>query len=211
MLFSTKDHTGQEAAIEQTDQGQGEPQIGGDFILTDQAGNTVSETDFRGRLMLVFFGFTHCPDICPVSVTTLSKVMEQLGSDADQVAPVFITVDPARDTPPVMAEYLANFDKRMVGLTGTPEQIAQVAETYKAYYALREAPVSDAHAEHKEHREHGGHDAHEGREANAAKNYIVDHSGYIYLMDKNGKFMRLFPYNTEAGEITRAVQCALRG
>src|SRR3954467_6564166 len=98
-LWLNKDRTGQQQAMEET-AGQGEAQIGGSFALTDQHGKAVKEADFRGRIMLVFFGFPHCPDICPVTVATLSQMMELLGDKASQVAPVFITVDPERDTPP---------------------------------------------------------------------------------------------------------------
>jgi protein SCO1/2 len=196
MLFATKDRTEQDKTMAET-AGSGVAQVGGDFTLTDQNGKTVHESDFRGRLMLVFFGFTHCPDICPVSTAILSQVMSKLGSKADSVAPLFITVDPKRDTPPVLKAYLAPFDRHMIGLTGTPEQIEQVTHAYKAYAATRETDPS-THEAHEAH-DHDHHD-------NA---YTVDHSGFIYLMGKDGRFIRLFPYNADAGEITRAVLRAL--
>ena len=123
--------------VDQAD-GQGEAAVGGDFTLTNQAGQPVRQADFHGRVMLVFFGFTHCPDICPVTVATLSKAMEQLGAQADQVAPVFITVDPERDTPQVMKDFLSNFDKHMIpAVTGTPDQTKQVTEAYKVCILLK--------------------------------------------------------------------------
>ena len=155
------------------DSEQGEALIGGDFLLTDTTGKAVRDADFRGKIMLVFFGFTHCPDICPVTVATLSKVMEQLGdARAQQVAPIFISVDPERDTPEVLGKFLAGFDKRIIGLTGTPEQVKQAASVYRAYYA-------------------------KSLDVNAAKsaNYSVDHSGFVYVMDKQGKFLKAIPYN----------------
>jgi len=192
-LWMTKDKTDQKQTVENVETTQ-QAQVGGDFALTDQNGKPARDTDFRGRAMLVFFGFTHCPDICPVSVASLSKMMELLGDKADQVAPIFITVDPKRDTPDVMKAYLANFDKRIVGLTGTDEQIRQAAATYKAYYAKSAKP------EQEEHGEHGAHD-----EAGKSE-YNVDHSGYIYLMGKDGKFIQVFPYNVAATDLVAALK-----
>lgn len=211
-LFVTKDRTLQKEAMPQ-DMSSGEAAIGGNFALTDQTGKTVHDTDFRGRLMLVFFGFTHCPDICPVSTATLSQVMGKLGEKADQVAPVFITVDPERDSPSVLKDYLANFDKHMIGLTGTPEQIRQVTELYKAYFAKINVPMdaeaTEDHTADDDHEGHGHDHDHAMHDMHHEENYTVNHSGFIYLMGKDGKFLRLFPYNADVGEITRAVEHAL--
>lgn len=160
--------------------------IGGTFMLTDQNGKTVKDTDFRGKPMLVFFGYTHCPDICPVTVATLSKVMEILGKDADGVAPVFITVDPKRDTPAALKEYLSNFDKRLVGLTGKPKAIQQAADAYKVYFSLHDA-------EHPQ-----------------GKDYAVDHSTIVYMMNKDGSYAAHFPYHAPAQEIADAVKGLLK-
>lgn len=196
-LWITKDRTEQKKELEET-AGQGEALVGGDFTLTDQDGKTVQEADFRGRVMLVFFGFTDCPDICPVTVASLSKMMTLLGDNANQVAPIFITVDPQRDTPEVLKNYLANFDKRIVALTGTPDDIKKVAELYKVYFSKTAMPMDEkASAGHNAH--HGDHD-----ESNA-DDYAVNHSGMIYLMGKDGKYIRLFPYNADAQEIATAV------
>jgi len=170
--------------------GVGEAMIGGNFTLVDQQGKTVKDSDFRGRLMLVFFGFTHCPDICPVSTKTLSDAMGLLGDKADQVAPIFISVDPERDTPPVMKDYFSNFDSRMIALTGDAEQIRQVAGAYKAYYSKHE-PKAESHDE--------GHD-----------HYTVDHSGFIYLMDRDGKYVTHFPYDASAQSIVETVKPLLK-
>lgn len=199
-LWVTQDTRMSDTVVDQT-LGQAEVQIGGPFTLTDQNGNTVQESEFRGRLMLVFFGFTHCPDICPVTVSTLSKTMALLGDKADKVAPIFITVDPARDTPEVMKAYLENFDKRMVGLTGSQEAITKAEEVYKAY-ASKNAPEAAPEAEDGHAHAHG--EAHED-----AKDYTVDHSAYIYLMDKEGKYSKIFPYTTSEQELARAVEHAL--
>jgi len=178
-LWMTQEHTEQKKAVEAAETAASST-IGGSFALTDQTGKILHDTDFRGRVMLVFFGFTNCPDICPVTVATLSKTMELLGDKANQVAPIFITVDPGRDTPAALKSYLANFDKRMVGLTGTDTEIKQVADAYKAYYAKAEAP--------------GG------------KDYGVNHSGYIYLMDKTGKFVTPLAYDTTPQNLATAVK-----
>ena len=108
------------------DSSSGAAAIGGVFNLTNQNGKAVSDADFRGKKSLVFFGFTHCPDICPVAMATITAAMSALGDKADHITPIFITVDPVRDTPQVMKKYLSNFDKRIVGLTGTEEQVKQV-------------------------------------------------------------------------------------
>lgn len=163
--------------------------IGGAFELTDQHGKTVRDTDFKGRIMLVFFGFTHCPDICPITVATLSKLMEMMGSKADQVAPIFITVDPHRDTPQAMKDYLANFDPRLTGLTGSEEKIKQAASAYKAY--------ADMAAHHKKGKAHSG-------------DYGVSHSSILYMMDKDGKYLRHFSYNAPVKELLDAVNAYLK-
>jgi protein SCO1/2 len=182
-LWLTQDRTLQTKLVDDN-AGEGAAQIGGAFTLTDQNGNLVHESDFRGRVMMVFFGFTSCPDICPVAVASMSKAMEILGSKADQVAPIFISVDPERDTPSVLKTYLAPFDKRFVGLTGTPDQIKEVSDLYKAYLAKKDIAPKDG-------------------------TYTVDHSAYIYLMGKDGKYRVIFP-NTASGEdLARALERAL--
>ena len=181
MLVLTGDRTRQGEALPE-DKTQGEALIGGDFTLTDTTGKSVSDADFRGRVMLVFFGFTHCPDICPVTLGTMSKMVGQLDeATAAKLAPVFITVDPERDTADVMKGFLANFDKRIIGLTGTPEQVKQAASAYRAYYAKNVAPGSNDN------------------------NYMVDHSGFIYLMGKDGKFLKAIPYNVAEADLTGLV------
>lgn len=117
------------------DSASGKAAIGGGFTLTDIHGKPVSDTQFRGKHMLVFFGFTRCPMICPTTMATISRAMELLGDKAKDVVPVFISVDSEYDKPEQVKAFLANFDSRIVGLTGTPEQIKTVADEYKAYYA----------------------------------------------------------------------------
>ncbi len=135
--------------------------IGGPFTLTNGEGKTVTEKDFAGRYMLVFFGFTHCPDICPTTLEHIGRTLVALGGDAKAITPVFISVDPERDTPETVSDYAQFYDKRIVGLTGTPEQVAAAAKTYKVYFQKVEL---------------GGGD------------YTIDHSTLIYLMGPDGKF-----------------------
>jgi protein SCO1/2 len=138
--------------------------IGGPFTLVDGTGKTVSDRDFRGRFMLVYFGYTFCPDVCPTTLNAVAGALDALGPKADRLQPLFITVDPGRDTPKVVHDYAAAFSPRIEGLTGTPEQIEKVATEYRVYYAPQ-------------------------RSAGAGDNYTVDHSSIIYLMDQNGHFI----------------------
>jgi protein SCO1/2 len=139
--------------------------IGGPFRLTDQDGRTVTEQDFRGKPLLVFFGFTHCPEVCPTTLFELSEVLRKLGSDADRVHVAFITVDPERDTSKALKDYLSSFDPHMSGLTGDPAAIASVAKEYRVYY--KKVPLDDG-------------------------SYTMDHTAIVYLMDKEGRFVSPF-------------------
>lgn len=139
----------------------GTPDVGGPFALLDQNGETRTDRDFRGRWMLIYFGYTNCPDVCPTTLALMSDVMTRLGGRAARIAPIFITVDPDHDTPQLMKQYLAPFGSKFVGLTGPKSHIASVASEYRVY--VRRRPL-------------GG-----GR-------YAVDHSNIIYLMSPAGKF-----------------------
>jgi protein SCO1/2 len=139
--------------------------IGGPFRLTDQNGRTVTDQDFKGRPFLVFFGFTHCPDVCPTTLFEVSEILRKLGADGDRVRALFITVDPERDTPDKMKEYLSSFDPRLTGLTGDPEAVAAVAKAYRVYF--KKVPLDQ-----------GG--------------YTMDHTAIVYLMDKDGRFVAPF-------------------
>jgi len=136
--------------------------IGGPFTLVDQNGRTVTDKDLRGRPFLVFFGFTHCPDVCPTSLFEISEVLGKLGPDAQKVAALFVTIDPERDTPAAMKEYLASFNPHLVGLTGDPAAIAAVAKEYRVY--LKKVPLENG-------------------------DYTMDHTALVYLMDKEGRFV----------------------
>jgi len=139
--------------------------IGGSFRLTDQNGRTVSDQDLKGHPFLVFFGFTHCPDVCPTTLFEVSEILRSLGPDANGTRALFITVDPERDTPAVMKDYLSNFDPHLWGLTGDPAAVAAVAKAYRVYY--KKVPLDD-----------GG--------------YTMDHTAIVYLMDRNGRFVAPF-------------------
>jgi protein SCO1/2 len=139
--------------------------IGGPFALNDHQGRLRSLEQFRGKVVVLFFGYTHCPDVCPTTLFELKQAMSRLGPRADQVQVVFVTVDPERDTPEVLRQYVPSFDPRFLGLTGTPEAIRQVTQRYKVYYARS----SD----------------------NSMENYTVDHMAGSYILDRQGK-IRLF-------------------
>ncbi|KUM27950.1 hypothetical protein AU467_35175, partial [Mesorhizobium loti] len=114
------------------------PSVGGPFALIDaRSGRQVSDTDFRGQWLLIFFGYTHCPDVCPTTLSNIAEAMSQLGPSADRIVPLFITVDPERDTLPILVDYTAAFDPRIVGLSGSPAQIQAAANAYRIYYAKR--------------------------------------------------------------------------
>jgi|GEM_PF-946918 len=149
--------------------------VGGAFSLTDHNGNAVTEASWPGKMKLVFFGFTHCPDICPTNLEKMTTVLEQWGGAANQVQPLFITTDPARDTPERMKEYLADYSPAIVGLTGTEEQIAKAKDGYKVYAA--KVDTGDA------------------------KNYLMDHSGYIYLMSADDALLEIFGSSDTAASI----------
>ncbi|HEY4044129.1 MAG TPA: SCO family protein [Rhodopila sp.] len=138
--------------------------IGGPFALEDGNGKPVTDKDFRGKYMLVYFGYTFCPDVCPTTLNAVADAMDKLGPAASRVQPLFITVDPRRDTPEVVKKYAAAFSRGIEGLTGTPEEIAAVAKEYRVYYA--------------EHRTGSG-----------PNDYSMDHSSVLYLMSPTGGFV----------------------
>jgi len=139
--------------------------IGGPFQLTDQAGRIVTEKSLQGRPTLIFFGFTHCPDVCPTSLFEISEVLRAMGSDADRVNAYFISVDPERDTDAAMKDYLSSFDPHLKGLTGGPDAVAKVISGFRVY--ARKVPLKDG-------------------------DYTMDHTALIYLMDRDGHFVSPF-------------------
>jgi cytochrome oxidase Cu insertion factor (SCO1/SenC/PrrC family) len=154
--------------------------VGGPFELIDHSGRTRTEQDFRGRLMLVYFGFTYCPDVCPTDLQAIGLAMDKLGADSANVQPLFVTVDPERDTPAHLAEYVKLFHPRLIGLTGSAEAIRKAADAYKVYYARVDL--------------------------NKDAGYTVDHTAFIYLMDRDGNYLGFFPPGTSAGRMVEIIR-----
>jgi protein SCO1/2 len=156
--------------------------VGGPFELTDHTGKPRTSSDFRGKLMLVYFGFTYCPDICPTDLQAIGLALDKLGADGDSVQPLFITVDPERDTAQHLAEYVPMFHPRLIGLTGRAEAIRKAADAYKVYYAKVDPPKDT-----------------EGY-------YTVDHTAFIYLMDREGNYLGFFPPGTSADRMVEIIR-----
>jgi len=159
--------------------------IGGSFTLRTPDGVTVTEQTYRGKWLLVYFGYTFCPNTCPTALMDISSVLARLGGEADVIQPLFITVDPQRDTPDVLQEYTRSFDPRIIGLSGDPQQIADAARAYGAYYTPRKLDPS-------------------------AEDYLIDHSSYIYLMDPHGRFARGFDADTPPDRVAQEVRELVR-
>ncbi len=156
--------------------------IGGPFTLTDQDGGTVTDADFRGRWMLIYFGYTFCPDVCPTSLGVIAAAMDKLAPDErDKLVPIFVSVDPDRDTPAVLKEYVAAFHPALLGMTGTAEQLAPVMKAYKVYAAK----------------------VNNDGEPTA---YTVDHSSILYLMGPDGRFVAHFPHGTTADQLAAGLK-----
>jgi protein SCO1/2 len=164
-------------------QTSGKALVGGPFALVDKDGKTVTDRDFRGRHMLVFFGFTHCPDICPAELQVIAASLQELGPKADEVVPIFITLDPARDTPKVAGEYANNFGTNFVGLSGSTEDIDKAAKAYRVAYS-KFVP--------------------EGAADNS--NYSIDHSALVYLMGPDGDYITHFAYGTPAAKMAETLR-----
>lgn len=157
----------------------GTPLIGGPFTLTSADGRTVTDQTYRGKWMLIYFGYTFCPDACPTALSNISVALQKMGSEADKLQPLFITVDPKRDTRQVMSAYLESFDHRIVGLVGTQAQTDAVAKTYRVYF--------------EPHKDGGD-------------NYLIDHSVYFYLMDPDGKFVDVIEGVTPGDQMAERLQ-----
>jgi cytochrome oxidase Cu insertion factor (SCO1/SenC/PrrC family) len=153
--------------------------IGGPFALIDQAGKPRTDEDFRGKLLLIYFGYSYCPDVCPTDLQQVGLAIDQLGAAGGAVQPIFITLDPERDTAAHLAEYVPLFHSRLIGLTGSTEQIRRVASAYKVYYAKYPPGSPD---------------------------YVIDHSSFIYLVDENGKYIGFFPSGTTADRMIEIIR-----
>jgi cytochrome oxidase Cu insertion factor (SCO1/SenC/PrrC family) len=157
--------------------------VGGPFELTAHTGARISDKDLAGKYLLISFGYTYCPDVCPTELQVISAALDQLGDKAKDIQPIFITIDPERDTPDALSKYMPNFHPRYLGLTGSREEIDRAAKAYRVYYAK----------------------AKEGGEGD----YLMDHSSIIYLMDKQGTFLKHFSYGTDAKALAAGIEAAI--
>ena len=148
----------------------GKGPVGAPFTLVDQSGARRSLADFRGKLVLLYFGFTYCPDVCPTDLMAVGNLVRSLGPAGDQVQPVFVTLDPSRDTPETLRAYVASFHPRFVALTGTEDEIRRAATSYKVYFEKVRPP--------------------------GVNTYLIDHTAYVFLLDREGRFVTLFPPGT---------------
>lgn len=200
--------------------------LNGQFSLMDETGRDVTHNTWDGRTKLVFFGFTHCPDVCPAALGKISVVLGGLGDEAEYIAPLFITVDPARDTATRMAEYTDMFDPRIVGLTGSQEQINEAIDNFKVYAARESTPESiephemndmdhGTHGDHDKTMAHGDHMSgmnHDMDGDSASMDdhaYLMQHSGYIYLMGPDNALLDVFPSDNTVQEMTDDITKAL--
>ncbi|MDE5454021.1 SCO family protein [Bradyrhizobium sp. CSA112] len=161
----------------------GKEPIGGPFTLIDHTGKPRTDADFLGKLMLVYFGFSFCPDVCPTDLMAIGQAVDKLGPGGDAVQPLFVTVDPDRDTPAHLADYVPSFHPRLLGLTGDAAQIRDAARLYRVFYA--KVPVE------------------------GAAEYTIDHSGFIYLMDRDGKYLGFFPPGTPSDRMVAVIKAHL--
>ena len=159
--------------------------IGGPFTLIDHNGKVRSDTEYRGKLLLIYFGYTYCPNVCPTDLVAISEAIDSLGAAGEAIQPIFITVDPERDTPAHLADYVSSFHPRLIGLTGSPAQIREVALSYKVYYAK----VKDERSE----------------------DYAIDHSGLFYLIGRNGEYLGFIPPLTSPDRLIEILRLQLAG
>lgn len=173
--------TGSSGEASSSAQSTGTATIGGPFTLTDETGREVTDADFTGKYMLIYFGFTSCPDVCPTELQAMTAAISALGAAGDNIQPVLVTVDPERDTPEVLAPYVKQFSPRLKGLTGTPDQLAAVAKEYKVFYEKVKDETSSA-------------------------DYTMDHSSVVYLMGPDGKFLTFFGPGTTPDKMAEKIK-----
>jgi protein SCO1/2 len=161
--------------------------LGGDFTLLDTRGQAFHSTSLHGNYVLLYFGYSFCPDICPTGLQRMTSALEQLPTaDAAQIVPVFISVDPERDTPAALHEYIHNFHPRFVALTGTPAQLTSIAKQYSAYFHVNKSSEND-------------------------KDYSVDHSSFIYVLDKQGQYVSHFTHETDVAVMVQRLKTMVEG
>ncbi|MFC4352005.1 SCO family protein [Fodinicurvata halophila] len=173
--------------------------IGGDFNLVNDQGEDVTQATYDDSYKLVFFGFTHCPDICPTTLSDITRTMERLGSAGEPIQPLFISVDPQRDTPETLRQYLSNFHSSIVGLTGNEQQVKQAADAFRVYFEKAE-PENYSGAEEDRAAE---------SEASGNTDYLVNHSANIYLMSPGNDYITHFNYGAEPKEMAGMIRLAL--
>jgi len=165
-------------------QSVGQPVIGGPFALTDHNGKAVTEKDYLGKYLMVYFGYTYCPDVCPTSMQTILDAMDMVGDGAEKIVPMMITIDPERDTPEVLKEFVTQFHPRMVGLTGSADAIASAVRGYRVY----RAKVEDESVKGKD------------------EDYLMDHTSITYFMGPDGKFIKHFPHGTPVDKMAERIK-----
>lgn len=161
------------------------PKTAADFTLTDQRGQAFRLSEQKGNVVVMFFGFTHCPDICPTELAALTAVRRQLGADSAKLRVVFITVDPERDTPEIMGQYVKNFDASFIGLSGQRPTLETIYQAYGVTAIRRELP-------------------------NSALGYTMDHSAIAYVVDAAGNLRLLFPHGTSANDMLEDIRSLIR-
>ena len=161
----------------------GRAPVGGPFELTDQTGHRRTDTDFRGKLVVLYFGYTYCPDVCPAELQSISLALDQLGTAAEAVQPLFITVDPERDTPARLADFVASFHPRLIGLTGSLAEVRKTAIAYRTFFAKNGISTPG--------------------------NYSVDHTGFIYLVGNDGRYLGFLPPGLAPDAIADAIRTRL--
>jgi protein SCO1/2 len=157
--------------------------VGGPFTLTAHTGERISDEAFRGKFMLVSFGFTHCPDVCPAELQVMTAALDEMGPEGERVQPLFITIDPERDTASHLAQYMSHFHPRFIGLTGSADEIAAVAKSYHVWYEKVDGDSPD---------------------------YVMDHTSITYLMGPDGEFVQHFGFGTSADTLSQALLAAVR-
>jgi cytochrome oxidase Cu insertion factor (SCO1/SenC/PrrC family) len=164
--------------------GLGEAAVGGPFTMVNHRGETVTDKNFLGKPMLLFFGFTFCPDVCPTELQVMAAALDELGDKGKDIQPIFVSIDPERDKPAVMAAYVSNYGDRFIGLTGSAGQVATMAGAYRVFY-----------------------DRQENKER--PTDYLMDHTSIVYLMGADGKFLKHFAYTTDAKAMAQGIVEAL--
>ena len=155
--------------------------IGGPFTLTDHTGKIRTLEDFKGKVLLIYFGFTYCPDVCPTDLQEITLAMDRLGAAAEQVQPIYITLDPERDTTAHLAQYVSLFHKQLIALTGPVKDTSAAADAYRVFYK-------------------------KVRTGNEADDYTIDHSAFIYLVDREGRYLGFFPPGTDAEKLVGTIK-----